>query len=385
MLDQDPITQAELFVCFVRGDFPPLPAGLLALAAPPARTGDWRVLQASYLATPGTARVVDGADAYLYTSPAAALGVSSVYYGPQDKMVTAQLGLAGAGAPPAASPRLAQVTFVQDSFDAPYGSVKTADGSGHAKPTHLKATVAAVQDKGLALVLNDLTMAIENTTHGGPFDSLAANVLLPAGRGVDAIYTQRGGRVQNVSRGAPNVPLAIGETVAVRSAGGIVAFRIPFVDGLNGFVPTSALKFDGPPGTDAARAVAYLYRGPNTTFPNNPPPSRSLLVIGVGAAGSDAEALDFVAGFSALVVSNLPSNASNWRASIAPAPPGAWPRGGPPPGFSSTLEASMFVPQYKLILTREVNGSATHVPRGGVLELRASDGSSMNITTSTFA
>lgn len=384
VLDQDPITEAELFVCYVRGDFPALPADLLALAAPQRGAGAWRVMQASFLATPGTARVVDGADAYLFTSPAATLGVSSIYYGQQDKMVNAQLALATGGTPPTASPRLAQITFVQDSFDAPYGAVKTPDGSGHAKPTHLKPTVAAVQDKGLALVLNDITMAIENTTHGGPFDSLAANVLLPAGGGVDAIYTQRGGRVRNISRAAPDVSLAIGETVAVRSAGGIVAFRMPFIDGLNGFVPTSAIKFDGPPGTDAARAVAYMYRGPNTTFPNNPPPSRSLLIIGVGAAGSDAEALEFVAGFSALAVTDNPANASNWRVSVAPAPPGVWPRGAPP-GFASTLEASMFVPLRKLILTREVNGSATHIPQGGALELRVSDGSTRSITSATFA
>jgi hypothetical protein len=294
----------------------------------------------------------------------------------------AQLALAAGGAPPAVSPRLAQVTFVQDMFDSPYGTVKTADGSGHAKPTHLKATVAAVQDKSLALVLNDLTMSIESTAKGGPFDSLAANVLLPAGRGIDALYTQRGGRVQNVSHGAPDVALAIGEAVAVRSAGGVVAFMIPFVDGLNGFTPTSALKFDGPPGTDAARVVAYLYRGPNVTFPANPPPSRSLLLIGVGAASSDAEAMEFVAGLVALVVTNDAANASNWRVAVAPAPAlGA----ATPPSFGSTLEASMCVPYTKKILTREVNGSSVHVPKGGVLELRASDGSAQSITSSTFA
>jgi hypothetical protein len=227
----NPITEALLYASAVRGDFPRLPAGLLALAAPPAKAGDWRVMQASYSATPGSARVTDGCDAYVFTARAASLGVSSHYYGPQDKMVVAQLALAPGGAPPAASPRLAQVTLVQDSFDAPYGMVKTADGSGHAKPTHLKATVAAVQDRGLALVLNDLTMAIEGSARGGPFDCLAANVVLPAGAGVDAVYTESGGRVRNVSRGAPDVPLRLGETVAVRSAGGIVAWRLAFADG----------------------------------------------------------------------------------------------------------------------------------------------------------
>lgn len=384
VLNQDPITEALLYASAVRGDFPRLPAGLLALAAPPAKAGDWRVMQASYSATPGSARATDGCDAYVFTARAASLGVSSLYYVPQDKMVVAQLALAPGGAPPAASPRLAQVTLVQDSFDAPYGMVKTADGSGHEKPTHLKATVAAVQDRGLALVLNDLTMAIEGSARGGPFDSLAANVVLPAGAGVDAVYTESGGRVRNVSRGAPDVPLRLGETVAVRSAGGIVAWRLAFADGLAGYAPTSALKFDGPPGTDAARAVTYLYRGPNTTFPNNPPPSRSLLVIGVGEAATDAEAVDFVGGFAALAVTNDAANASDWRAAVAPAPPGAWPRGAPP-GFESSLGAAMLVPIQKKILAREVNGSAVHVPAAGALELRTSDGGSRNITTATFA
>ena len=89
---------------------------------------------------------------------------------------------------------------MQDEFDSPYGLVKTRDGSGHSKPTHLHANVAAVQDMGVALVLNDLTMSIESTTHGGPFTSLAANVLFPSGAGIDRLYVN-GFIVNNVTRG----------------------------------------------------------------------------------------------------------------------------------------------------------------------------------------
>ena len=388
VLDQDPITMAELLVCFVRGDLPsPLPPLIAALAAPPGPApGAWRVAQASFLATAGNATAVNGTDAYFYSSAAATLGVSSLFYGAQDKMVTAQLALSPGGAPPAASPRHAQVTFVQDAFDSPYGYVKSADGSGHEKPTHLKATVAAVQDRGLALVLNDLSMAIENTTHQGPWRSLAANVLFPAGPGVDGVYTLRGGRVANVSRGAPDVPLALGEAVAVRSAGGVVAFRVPFADGLNGFMPRSALRFDGAEGTDAARLVTYLYQGPNVTFPNSPPPSRSVLVIGVGSAGSDTEALAFLGALSSLVVANEPQNATNWRVSVSP-PAGAAGEAAAAaaPGFGSTLAASLWVPDRKQILSRRVNGSDVHVPAGGTLELLDSSGAVQRITTASFA
>ena len=84
------------------------------------------------------------------------------------------------------------------------------DGSGHSKPTHLHPTVVSVQDGGVAVVLNDLTMAIESTSHGGPFTSLAANVLFPAGKGIDGLFVN-GVRVENInSPGAPDIPVKLG-------------------------------------------------------------------------------------------------------------------------------------------------------------------------------
>ena len=51
----------------------------------------------------------------------------------------------------------------------------------------------------MALVLNDLTMTIESTSHGGPFSSLAANVLFPSGSGIDRVYVN-GFIVNNTTR-----------------------------------------------------------------------------------------------------------------------------------------------------------------------------------------
>lgn len=62
---------------------------------------------------------VPGTDATVFMSDVASLGTASFYYGAQDKLVAAQLGLAVGGTPPPSSPRLAEITFVQDKFDSP--------------------------------------------------------------------------------------------------------------------------------------------------------------------------------------------------------------------------------------------------------------------------
>jgi len=363
--DADPITQAELFVLWARGELPPASAAARALAAPPAGAAAWRAARASYLPAAGQARPTDGADATLFVGARAALGTSSLYYGPQDKMVAAQLG----------APGLPQVTLVQDAYDAPYGALKLPDASGHKKPDHLKATVAAVQDGALALVLNDLTMAIESTSKGGPFTSLAANVLFPAGAGVDGVYVD-GARLPGARPGAPDVPLRLGATVAVRAGGGVVAFRLPFADGLLGFAPVAYLKFDGPAGEPVARLATYLYKGPNATFPANPPPSRSLLLLGVAPGASDEDAAAVSAALAALEVANDAANASAWRVAVAPGrqqpPP-------PAPGWASTLEAALCVPVTKTILARRVNGSDVRIPPGGVLQVAFSDGREVDV------
>ena len=240
--------------------------------------------------------------------------------------------------------------------------------------------MAAVQDGALALVLNDLTMAIESTSHPGEFSTIAANVVFPCGAGVDAVYVD-GGRVANVSLGAPAVPLKLGATVAVRSAGGVVAFRIPFADGLAGYTPSSALIFDGPAGhAPAARLAVYLYRGANRTFAASPPPSRSLLVIAAGDADDDAGAARFSAALAALVVSNAAANASDWRVTVAPPAAGAAPYA----GFASELEAALCVPFYKKILARNVNGTALRLPPPGTLDVTWSSGEHLALAANDF-
>ena len=135
------------------------------------------------------------------------------------------------------------------------------------------------------------------------------NVLFPAGSAVEGVYVD-GVPLPNAAPGAPDVPVPLGTTIAVRAAGGVVAFRVPFVDGLLGFVPSAYLKFDGPRGVPVGRLVTYLYRGPNATFPQNPPPSRSLLLLGVAPGNSDAEVAQVSSALAALLVTNLAGNAS---------------------------------------------------------------------------
>ena len=111
-LDPDPITQAELFTLWVRGELSDAPASIFALARPPSGSA-WRVARASYLQTAGQSWPTNGTDATVFTSSVASLGTASRYYGAQDKLVAAQLGLARSGTAPPLSPRLAEITLVQ--------------------------------------------------------------------------------------------------------------------------------------------------------------------------------------------------------------------------------------------------------------------------------
>ena len=389
---QDPITNAHLFTLWGRGELPAAPPVALALAAPP--TGDaWRVTQSTYAAAAGALGADNGTDWTLFQDAATSLGTSSLFYGGQDRMVLAQLPL-----------RAPQVSVVADRWDAPWGAVRSGDcGRDAGKPTHMKATIASVQDRSLALVLQDLSPSLEPSSGCGAYASVAVNVIFPASvAGVDAVYVgASAARVANVSAGAPDVPLPMADnTVAVRGGGGIVAFRIPFADGLAGTAPRSALRFDGPAGL--ARLAVYLYEGPPTTFAASPPPSRSVTLMAVGRATTDADAAAFVRAFAALSLGNEPGDPTNWRVSLSPPPqqqqqqqqPAAGgaaaeghatpPPPPPPPGFASTLSASMDAPVRKLILARRVNGSDVHVAAPGALEVAASDGTRRSFRPADF-
>ena len=370
----DPITNAHLYTLWARGELPRPPASTLALAAPPASPGAWKVARATYAAAGGPLGALNGSDWALFAGPAASLGTSSLYYGAQDRMAVATLRGPGGGA------RLPQVTLAADRWDSPYGSPRGGDcGRDAGKPTHMEATVAAVQDGGLALVLSDLTPALASPSCG-EYSSVALNVIFPGGgAAVDGVYTgARAARVANAAPGAPPLPLPMDENiVAVRSGGGVAAFSIPFVDGLRGFAPRALLQFDGPHG--AARLTVYLYQGRNASFGAAPPPSRSIALLAVGEAGSDADVAGFVAALAALRVDNAPENASAWRVTVSPGGGGS-----PPHGFASTLAAALDVGGRR-ILERAVNGSAVHVPAPGALELFASDGSSASLRPGNFS
>jgi hypothetical protein len=256
----------------------------------------------------------------------------------------------------------------------------------------MNSTVAAVQDGGLALVLSDLTPALAEASGCGQYDSVAMNVIFPgmgaaaaAAAAVDGVYIgAQAVRVANASAGAPPIPLPLTDTmVAVRCGGGVVGFSIPFVDGLQGYMPSALVQFDGPHG--AARLTVYLYQGRNTSFGPSPPPSRSIALLAVGEADSDAAVADFVANLAALRVENAAVNASSWTVTVAPA---AAPRASGanplPHGFSSTLTAAVDVGGQS-ILARAVNGSELHIPAPGALELSASDGGSESLTPGNFS
>ena len=52
------------------------------------------------------------------------------------------------------------------------------------------------------------------------------------------------------------------------------------------------------------------------TFPANPPPSRSVLLIAVGPAENDEDAKEIITAFAALAVENDFNNTSNWRVTV---------------------------------------------------------------------
>lgn len=388
--DNDRITNAHLYTLWMRGELPQPPPATLALAVPPTARGAWKVARSTYAAAAAAASgpplgATNGSDWTVFAGPTASLGTASRFYGAQDRMAVATLRGPGGGGVPV---RLPQITLVADRWDSPYGAPKGGDcGRDSSKPTHMSSTVAAVQDGGLALVLNDLTPALAEGAGCGEYDSVAMNVIFPGGgAAVDGVYTgAQGVRVANASAGAPPIPLPLTDSfVAVRCGGGVVGFALPFVDGLKGYVPNVLLQFDGPHGM--ARLTVYLYQGRNTSFGPSPPPSRSIALLAVGEADSDAAVADFVASLAALRVENSAANESAWTVTVAPAaaPRG---RGGANPlprGFSSTLTAAVDVGEQN-ILARAVNGSALQLPAPGALELYGSDGSRESLSPGNFS
>ncbi|MBV9864847.1 MAG: hypothetical protein JO316_05825 [Abitibacteriaceae bacterium] len=211
-------------------------AQVLSLSTLPERT----VLQ-KWETAPGAVR-------YNYITPDFAIGSTSANYGAQDKLLTVEL----------ASPKnLPVISVVPDSFDEPYGKLKTPDRSGHNKPTHLPLSPVAVQAKGTLLALLDLD-ASKAPDFRGETGTLATNVLLPLQ--ADAITVD----------GVAVLPQTITEhTAHLNSVLGLragktgVAIRIFRADGCARQEPTFTLKTDqAGVQAEVTRYVVYHYRGP---------------------------------------------------------------------------------------------------------------------------
>jgi hypothetical protein len=183
-----------------------------------------------------------GQDRYNYITPDFAIGSASAWYGPQDLAVCAEF---------VSAKKLPAVAVVADAFDAPFGLTKIADKSGHLKPKHLKALIAAVQEKGTILEVCDLSGDLPHTRS----KTIATNIVLPVG--VDALYLNG----KKLSANRPfNLPADEKATVCLREGNAALAVRIFAADGCMGQPAEYAVKYDGNEA-GAGRLVAYHYRG----------------------------------------------------------------------------------------------------------------------------
>lgn len=181
-------------------------------------------------------------DRYACFTPDFAIGSASGDYNAQDKLITVEF--AGVMTP--------VMTVVPDIFDSPYGTVKSADGSGHMKPTHIKYRPLCVQEKGSVLALLDLDTAKTPATA-----SLATNILLP----MEADRALLNGKPVALKE-AFEIPVPPDSVIALRSGRSGVAIRVFHVDPCAGAEPQIVLKLD-PEGikNHTARLAIYHYRG----------------------------------------------------------------------------------------------------------------------------
>jgi hypothetical protein len=162
---------------------------------------------------------------YLWINSKVSLGCTSGDYGPQDKLFNATF---------AGAIDLPQISIVPDVFDAPYGLIKSLDGSGHGKPTHLPLHAACVEQGGIALITLDLDpSAIPPDARG-----LATNVLLPS----DAAIAVDAKPASCTSPGSTSVNP--GSVISATIGGSTVAVRLLQVDPLPEQKPELSLAAD---------------------------------------------------------------------------------------------------------------------------------------------
>src|ERR1035441_4919826 len=195
-----------------------------------------------------------GQDRYNYLTPDFCIGSSGAFYGStQDKAIAADFN--------SASP-LAQVAFVYDPYDSPYGNIKTPDSSGHLKQNHLKFYSANVQDKGFILSLATLSPSFAaGANFLGPYTNISTSVVFPSL--ADVVYLDG---VAVATNSGASFAAASNSVVGVQEGNTVIAARFYRVDRLAGYTPTYTVKFDG---GNAARFVAYHYQGASTSFNNS--------------------------------------------------------------------------------------------------------------------
>jgi hypothetical protein len=104
-------------------------------------------------------------DRYNYITPQFAIGSANGDYGPQDKMIEVEL---------ASDKNLPGISIVPDTYDQPYGLLKTKDRSGHSKPYHSPLHPTTIQHKNVLMALLDLDPSRQKES-----ESFATNILLP--------------------------------------------------------------------------------------------------------------------------------------------------------------------------------------------------------------
>lgn len=329
----DPITEAQAWVLYKRGEMPTLGGvgDTLAQTLASIAAGGTRTVQQLWglSDTPNNASLNLGMDRYVYCACGAAcpqsgvcLGTSGAYYNnQQDKAVSAQFAT-GTPSPLNHAGRLAQLTKVHDPWDSPYGEIKTPDGSGHEKPTHLNFAQAAVQDGGAALIMSDLSPEFRENGKHTLYGSISTSITLPWNTDKGIWYWQGGAvSVQGLHQGL-ELPLPMRTPLAVWHGSAVLALRTFRIDGMLNYSANCAVKLDGPAGSYAGRWVCYHYNGTAVSFPGpDYPASRSgYLLAAAEGVETAADMTAFLSFFSAVNISDVGQVNGLWNVTVAPPP-----------------------------------------------------------------
>lgn len=289
---------------------------LLALSRMPTRLIKQRVGEES------------GKDRYNFISPGFSLGSSSFFYEHQDREICLLLD----------SPKnLPAITMVLDPFDAPFGKVQVQQGkSGRAKLTHLRNSMAAVQDGGVVLSLMD--MAPEANKKIG--DSVATNILFPLK--ADELLIDG----QPLKWEGDMIEISNASVLCLREGHSAVAMRIFHADGGMDGHPVFCLRNDGRE-YGVGRLVAYHTRGYDGY--RYPPFLRGGVLILAAECEDDAAFAKFVASARDWKVDEQMENGI-WKA-VASGPSVT------KPDASTSLSASLDIAK-RAVVDRSVDGKA---------------------------